>query len=130
MMIKSYSELKKIRTFDGRYEYLKLQGIIGETTFGFDRYMNQLLYNSRRWKKTRDIVIIRDKGCDLGIEGLDIHDRILVHHMNPITISDIENESDIVFNPEFLITTNIDTHNAIHYGNEHSLRKTYIDRKP
>lgn len=114
--IKSYSELITIPTFRERYEYLRLQGLVGEETFGFDRYLNQIFYRSQKWKSVRDYVIIRDNGCDLGVEGYDIHGRILIHHMNPITVQDIELETKFLLDPEFLICTTHDTHNAIHYG--------------
>jgi hypothetical protein len=91
-MIRTYSQLRKIKTFEERYKYLQLRGRVGLDTFGYDRYLNQMLYNSRRWKKSRDIVIIRDKGCDLGIEDYEIHGKIFIHHMNPITIEDIASE--------------------------------------
>ena len=128
-MIRSYRELRRLRTFEERYFYLQLKGIVGESTFGFDRYLNQILYTSDRWLKTRDGVIIRDNGCDLGIEGYEIQERILVHHMNPITIEDVEEERDIVFDPEFLICTALRTHNAIHYGDVSLLPKLPIERR-
>ena len=119
MSIKTYSELITLPTFEERYRYLRLTGVVGEETFGFDRYINQLLYNKdRRWKSIRDYVINRDNGCDLGMEGFEIGGRILVHHMNPITIEDILHESEFVFDPEYLISTSHNTHNAIHYGDE------------
>lgn len=128
-MIRSYRELRRLRTFEERYFYLQLKGIVGESTFGFDRYLNQILYASDRWLKTRDGVIIRDNGCDLGIDGYEIQGRILVHHMNPITIEDVEEERDIVFDPEFLICTALRTHNAIHYGDVSLLPKLPIERR-
>ena len=118
MKFRTYSELSKIETYEGRFEYLKLGGLVGKETFGFDRYLNQILYQSPRWKRSRDIVLIRDDGCDLGFPGYEIHGKILVHHMNPITIEDIELGRDEVFDPEFLISTALMTHNAIHYGDE------------
>lgn len=129
-MIRTYTELKRLNTFEDRYEYLKLGGVVGESTFGFDRYINQLLYTSKRWKRTRDGVIIRDNACDLGVDGYDIYDKILVHHMNPITIEDVEYERDIIFDQEFLISTSMNTHNAIHYGDSKLLIKLPIKRKP
>lgn len=116
MRIKTYTELSKLATFEERFEYLRLGGAVGQETFGFDRYLNQIFYRSQKWKAIRDFVIIRDNGCDLGVEGYDIHGRILIHHMNPITIDDILHESDFLLDPEFLITTIHNTHNAIHYG--------------
>ena len=129
-MIRRYKNLSRINTFMERYKYLKLDGIVGETTFGFDRYLNQILYTSKRWRKTRDEIIIRDNGCDLGIEGYEIHREILVHHMNPITLEDIENDSDDIYNPEFLICTTFNTHRAIHYGDEKLLPAVLIERRP
>jgi len=118
MNIKTYSELITLPTFEERYRYLRLGGRVGEETFGFDRYLNQLFYKSKEWLRVRDFVIVRDNGCDLGIPGREIHDRILIHHMNPITIDDIVKRSDILLNPEYLITTVKNTHDAIHYGDE------------
>ena len=127
--IRTYSELITLSTFEDRYEYLKLNGKIGEETFGFDRYINQQLYQrSQKWKSVRDKVIIRDNGCDLSMEGYEIWGKIIIHHMNPITIEDIERESDFVFNPEYLISTSLNTHNAIHYGDENLLIKAPIER--
>lgn len=128
-IIRTYSELERLETFEERFRYLKLTGKVGESTFGFDRYLNQLLYNSRRWKKTRDGIIIRDGACDLGVEGYDIYDIIIVHHLNPITIEDIELERAIVFDPEFLICTSKKTHNAIHFGDESLLPQMPIERR-
>lgn len=127
-MIRTYSELSKLGTFRERFQYLKLSGSIGTDTFGFDRYLNQLFYKSREWKKIKDEVIIRDNGCDLGIDGYDIHGRIYVHHMNPVTVDDIRNRSEFLLNPEHLITTTLNTHNAIHYGDEDLLILDPIER--
>lgn len=118
MSIKTYSELITLPTFEQRFQYLKLGGKVGEETFGFDRYLNQMLYTSRKWRSIRDKVIIRDLGCDLGMSDREIADRILVHHMNPIDKNDILTESDFLLDPEFLICTCRNTHNAIHYGDE------------
>lgn len=128
MSIKTYSELIQLPTFEERYRYLKLDGRVGEDTFGFDRYLNQIFYRSQKWKKIRDYVIIRDNGCDLGVEGFEIHGRLLIHHMNPITIRDIQRESDFLLDPEYLITTVHNTHNAIHYGDESLLYTGPIER--
>lgn len=128
MSIKSYSELSKLSTFEERYQYLRLGGSVGQATFGFDRYLNQVFYRSQRWKAVRDKVIIRDNGCDLGVEGYEIRGRIIIHHMNPITVKDIEKESEFLVNPEFLICTIHSTHNAIHYGDENLLIKPPIER--
>ena len=130
MKIRCYKELSRLKTFKERYEYLKLSGRVGETTFGYDRYLNQILYNSPRWKKVRDIVIIRDNGCDLGVEGYEINDKIIIHHMNPITVEDIEEENDDIFNPEFLISSSDRTHKAIHYSDESLLPQLPIERTP
>lgn len=116
--VKTYSELSGFSTFRERYEYLRLTGIVGEETFGFDRYMNQFFYRSPEWRKIRDEIIIRDEGCDLGIPGREIRDRIIIHHLNPIRAEDIRDRSDFLLNPEFLITTTHRTHQAIHYGDE------------
>lgn len=107
---------------------MSLDGRVGEDTFGFDRYMNQIFYRSQRWKSIRDYVFIRDNGCDLGVEGFEIHGKFIIHHMNPITIKDIERESDFLLNPEYLITTVHNTHNAIHYGDESLLITAPIER--
>lgn len=129
MSIKTYSELITLPTFEERYRYLRLSGSVGKETFGFDRYLNQLFYQrSQLWKRIRDEVIIRDCGCDLGIEGREIYGRVLVHHMNPIGVDDLLHESDFLLNPEFLICTTHNTHNAIHYGDENLLIRDPIER--
>lgn len=120
-MIRTYSELRGLKTFRERYEYLRLDGIVGEETFGFDRYMNQIFYKSKEWASIRREVIIRDNGCDLGIEGYEIHGKILIHHMNPIDLKDIVYQTKKLLNPEYLITTVLSTHNAIHYGDTNLL---------
>lgn len=127
-MIKSYSELILLPTFKERYKYLRLDCSIGEETFGFDRYINQKFYKSREWKSIRDQVIIRDNGCDLGIEGFEIYGKILIHHMNPILLKDIQTFSKFLLDPEYLICTTLDTHNAIHYGDERLLVTSPIER--
>ena len=127
--IRTYSELSKLKTFRERYEYLKLDGIVGEETFGFDRYINQMFYKSEEWKRIRNYVITRDNGCDLGIQDRKIVDSvILVHHMNPITKEDIINKNEILLDPEYLITTIKPTHDAIHYGDESLLAEDLIIR--
>ena len=128
MNIKRYSELILLPTFEERYKYLQLNGAIGNETFGFDRYINQMFYRSQEWKHVRDYVIIRDNGCDLGIEGHEIRGKILIHHMNPIGIKDIQQVNKILLDPEYLITTMLSTHNAIHYGDESLLVKDPIER--
>lgn len=115
-MIKTYKDLRRLSTFEERFEYLKLGGSVGAATFGFDRYLNQLLYHSKDWRRTRDHIIVRDNGCDLGIKDRDIYNGILVHHINPITVENIERGDDCVYDPENLICTSHNTHNAIHYG--------------
>lgn len=126
--IRTYSELITLPTFEERYQYLRLSGRVGEDTFGFDRIFNQQFYKSREWKRVRDAVIVRDNGCDLGLEGHEIHGRILIHHMNPIALSDIRNATDILLDPEYLICVSHNTHNAIHYGDENLLPKPPIVR--
>ena len=127
--IRTYSELSKLKTFRERYEYLKLDGTVGEETFGFDRYINQMFYKSEEWKRIRNYVITRDNGCDLGISDRKIVDSvILVHHMNPITKEDIFNKNEILLDPEYLITTIKPTHDAIHYGDESLLADDLVIR--
>ena len=128
MTIRTYSQLKQIQTFEERYDYLKLGGVVGEDTFGFDRYLNQNFYRSREWKHVRDEVIMRDNGCDLGIDGYEIRGKILIHHMNPITSEDIHRVSDYLLNPEYLICVAHRTHNAIHYGDESLIVTSPIER--
>lgn len=126
--LRTYSELITLPTFEERYRYLRLRGSVGEDTFGFDRYMNQKFYRSPEWKRIRDFVIVRDNGCDLGIEDRVIYGKILIHHMNPIRQEDIRYLTDILLNPEYLICVTHDTHNAIHYGDEDLLVKGPIVR--
>ena len=126
--IKTYSVLMKLQTFEERYEYLKIGGKVGEATFGFDRYINQMLYKTSEWVSARNTVIIRDNGCDLGVEGYDIVGKVMVHHMNPITVDDIINRLDYVLDPEYLISSSMMTHNAIHYGNKDLLPQVPIER--
>lgn len=128
MNIKTYSELSKLTTFEERYRYLRLGGRVGEETFGFDRWINQIFYKDPEWLKIRDEVIIRDNGCDLGIEGREIYSRIIVHHMNPITKADILDRSEFLLNPEYLICTVKNTHDAIHYGDENLLITLPMER--
>ena len=130
MIIRTYSELIKLPTFEERFQYLKLDGDVGVETFGFDRYLNQAFYSSDEWKSIRNQVIIRDNGCDLGIEGREIYKRIIVHHMNPITKEDLLYRTEYLLNPEYMICTMKNTHDAIHYGDENLLFKEPIERKP
>lgn len=128
--IRTYSELRRLETFEERFAYLSLRGNVGESTFGFDRWINQLFYRSKEWKSIRNHVILRDNGCDLGMRGYEIAHNLLVHHMNPISITDIEERKEWILDPEFLITTSRDTHNAIHYGDERLLPRGPIERGP
>jgi hypothetical protein len=130
MKTKRYSELKRLETFEDRYEYLKLGGAVGHTTFGFDRYINQTFYSSYEWKQVRDQIILRDDGCDLGVPGYEIHGNLLIHHINPMTSEAIVHGDDWILDPDFLITTSHNTHNAIHYGDNTLLKKPYVARKP
>ena len=131
MNIRTYSELSKLKTFKERYEYLKLSSVVGEDTFGYDRYLNQQFYKSKAWKRVRDQVIIRDNGCDLGIDDRYINSRKYVHHMNPITKSDIINLTEYLLNPEYLICVSKNTHDAIHYGSEELLYTNHmVERRP
>ena len=117
MVIRTYNELRSLKTFDERYNYLKLNGRVADLTFGFDRYLNQVFYKSQIWQKTRRDIIVRDLGCDLGIDGYEIYGGVIVHHMNPIQIEDIRDRTDYLLNPNYLICSSLMTHNAIHYGN-------------
>lgn len=128
MSIKTYSELITLPTYEERFNYLKLEGVVGEMTFGFDRYLNQKLYTSQEWKTVRNQVIVRDNGCDLACEGYEIYGKILIHHINPITVEDVINRNPIIFDLENLISTTHNTHNAIHYGDENLLIKGPIER--
>lgn len=128
--IRTYSELKRFRTFEERYDYLKLNGILGQATFGFDRWINQRFYKSREWISVRDQVIIRDNGCDLGIPGFEIVSGLIVHHMNPMTSDDIKHSEEWIIDPNFLITASLQTHNAIHYGDEKLLPRGPRIRQP
>jgi hypothetical protein len=129
-MIRAYSDLRRLRSFEERYKYLALRGEVGRSTFGFDRYLNQRFYTSTQWRQLRNHVITRDLGCDLGIEGYEIHDRVYIHHMNPMTVRDIEEGDPRILDPEFLITTTHQTHNAIHYGDESLLPRPFVERRP
>lgn len=130
MAFRSYSELKRLPTFKERYEYLRIGGLVGESTFGFERFLNQALYTSQRWRLLRNQIIVRDNGCDLGVEGYDIYDKIIIHHMNPLTREQMEEPDDSMFDPEYLICVSHNTHNAIHYGDASLLRQEYVPRRP
>lgn len=116
--MRTYSELSKLKTFEERFRYLELKGMVGQETFGYDRWLNQRFYRSPEWKHVRDLVIMRDNGCDLGIDDRSIYGRVLIHHMNPIRQQDITGLTEILMDPEYLITVSHETHNAIHYGDE------------
>ena len=128
MRTRSYSELRRLTTFEERFEYLSLGGVVGEDTFGFDRWLNQQFYTSRQWKAGRHGVILRDNGCDLGIEGHEIYGQLIVHHMNPLTPKAIAHGESWILDPDFLITTTHNTHNAIHYGDASLLPSPYVER--
>lgn len=127
--IRTYSELRQHDTFLDRFRYLELRGVIGEQSFGFDRWVNQKFYKSLEWRSIRDQVIVRDNGCDLGVDGYEIHSGLLVHHMNPLALKDLSDGEDWVIDPEYLITTSLTTHNAIHYGDESLLPRGPVERK-
>ena len=127
-MIRRYSELRRLETFEDRFRYLAMHGSVGDATFGFDRYINQQFYTSSQWKQLRHEIISRDFGCDLGIDGFEIHYRPIIHHMNPMTAKDVIHGDSSILDPEFLITTTHQTHNAIHYGDERLLPKRYVER--
>lgn len=129
MSIKTYSELVRLPTFEERFEYLKLKGSVGKDTFGHDRYLNQVFYTSQEWRRLRDEIIIRDNGCDLGIEGREIGGKIYIHHLNPLGANDILTHSEYLVNPEYLICVSFETHNAIHYGDINLLPRDPIERK-
>lgn len=129
-IVRTYEELITYKTFEERYSYLRLIGKVGAETFGYDRYMNQMFYRSKEWKRIRDIIILRDNGCDLGVEGYEIRDKVLIHHMNPISVDDIKNASEYLMNPRYLITVSFNTHQAIHYGTQLNLLTNPIERRP
>lgn len=128
-IVRSYNELRRIDTFEERFRYLSLKGSVGSTTFGYDRWLNQRFYTSREWRQLRDHVIARDNGCDLGVDGYEIHDKILVHHMNPMIVDDIIAGEESIMDPNFLVVTSHRSHNAIHYGDESLLPRKYVPRE-
>lgn len=128
-MIRTYSELIRLNDFEKRYEYLKLRGNVGDSTFGFDRYLNQRFYTSRQWRQVREKVIARDEGLDLSMAGYEIYDKIIIHHMNPMTSEAVEHGDSDILDPEFLITTTHKTHNAIHYGDASLLARPLVERR-
>ena len=125
-----YHGLSRLQTFEERYKYLRLNGVVGRSTYGFDRYLNQKFYTSTEWRRVRNFVILRDGGCDLGVAGREIRDKIIVHHMNPMSVEDIEHGDEDILNPDYLIATTLNTHNAIHYGDESLLPKKFTERRP
>lgn len=128
-MIRTYSELISLPTYEQRFNYLKLDGKVGEETFAKDRWLNQKFYHSQEWRSLRNKIIVRDLGCDMAVEGFQIYERPLIHHMNPITQDDVLQHSDYLINPEYLITVAYNTHQAIHYGNADLLMESPIERK-
>lgn len=129
-MIRTYRECMRLPTFQERYRYLQIGGRVGKETFGFDRYLNQMLYRTPEWKRFRRDMIVRDNGCDLGCEGYEIYGNVLVHHINPITVEDVINRNPCIFDPNNVICTSLNTHNAIHYGDETLLITEPVVRKP
>lgn len=130
MKIRRYSELLLFDDIEGRYQYLKLGGSVGKETFGYDRFLNQTFYKSKEWRDVRDYVIVRDNGCDLGVEDYPISDKILIHHMNPMTPEQLEHGDPSILDPEFLISCTHQTHNAIHYGDLSLLPMQIVERRP
>lgn len=126
---RNYTELSELKTFKSRFDYLKLKGSVGKESFGFDRLFNQRFYASAEWKHVRDLVIVRDNGCDLGLEDFPIRGRIYIHHMNPFSMEDLERHPGVLLDPEYLISVSFDTHNAIHYGSESLLPSEPVERK-
>jgi hypothetical protein len=129
-MIRTYKELRRLETLEERFKYLSLRGVVGDSTFGFDRWVNQQFYRSKQWRDLRHHVIARDEGCDLGVPGFEIHIRPAIHHMNPMVIADITSGDDSILDPEYLVMTSHQTHNAIHYGDESLLPRRQVDRAP
>lgn len=128
--IRTYSELERLRTFEERYRYLSLSGRVGDRTFGPDRYLNQLFYQSREWRQVRQYVIARDNGCDLGINGFDIYKGLYIHHMNPMRVQDLTTVNPDILEPEYLICVSHETHNAIHYGDRQFTPRVLVERRP
>lgn len=129
-MIRTYSELRSLGTLEERFKYLKLRGVVGDPTFGHERYINQTFYRSKQWRDIRHEIIVRDSGCDLGVEGFEIHNHLIIHHLNPMLPLDITSGGTHILDPEYLITTSLRTHNAIHYGDERLLPRELVVRKP
>ena len=129
MTSRNYSELRCLPTLEERFDYLQLGGTVGQSTFGFDRWINQQFYRSREWRQIRDHVIVRDNGFDLGAEDAPLRGHPIIHHMNPLTLEDIEEGSDNLLDPEFLISTSLRTHNAIHFGDKSQLPRPFVERR-
>lgn len=129
-MKRTFTELSRLPTFEDRFDYLKLRGDVGESTFGFDRYLNQAFYRSIQWRQVRNHVIARDEGCDMAAEGYEIHDKIIIHHMNPMTVAQVDEGSPDILDPEYLISVTLRTHNAIHFGDASMLPKPLVPRRP
>lgn len=129
-MIRTYTELRRLPTLEERFDYLKLGGQVGESTFGFDRWVNQQFYRSQEWRQIRNHVLVRDQGFDLGAPDAPLLGAHVIHHMNPLTLEDIEMATDNLLDPEYLITTSLRTHNAIHYGDKSLLPQPYVERRP
>lgn len=129
-MIRTYLELRRLETFEERYKYLALRGVVGNSTFGFERYLNQRFYTSKQWRDLRHHIIVRDNGCDLGIDGYEIHERVIIHHMNPMTVEQVIDGDIDILDPNLLITTTHKTHNAIHFGDEKLLPRRLAPREP
>ena len=127
---RTYSELSQIDGFDERYRYLALRGVVGDQTFGYERHINQTFYHSYEWRRVRRIVLLRDNNCDLGVDGYDIPGGLHIHHMNPITTEDLYDRNPDILDPEYLISTTQQTHNAIHYGDERQLPRSFTERRP
>lgn len=130
MMIRSYSDLRRLTTLEERFDYLALRGTVGEPTFGSDRWINQTFYRSKQWRDLRHHIIVRDNGCDLGVDGYEVHSRLIIHHMNPMTAQHIAEGDESILNPEYLISVAHQTHNAIHYGDASLLPKQLVVRQP
>lgn len=130
MFLRTYAELRRLETFEERFDYLSLKARVGEQTFGFERYLNQQFYTSKEWRDVRYDVIARDEGMDLGIPGYEIYDKVIIHHMNPMTIDDVLEGNPDILDPDLLITVTLNTHNAIHYGDKNRLRPRMVERKP
>lgn len=129
MRIRTYSELSRLETIEDRYKYLKLSGEVAEQTFGLERYINQRFYRSTQWKQIRNHIIVRDNGCDLGVDGYEVYGQLTIHHMNPMTVADIRDGNSAILDPEYLIAVAHQTHNAIHYGDERQLPRPPVSRR-